>query len=604
MRKIDIIGINILFKWGISMEKINPQFYTFDELLQGRLFEIPEYQRAYSWGTRQRKDLFNDIKKLYSYDDYQDGTRNHFLATVVCCSKKRKEKHGTEIFEIFDIVDGQQRITTLIIMLKAIHKMLVSFNDTKYRKEINKLEELLVKDNDNRLILIQTNHDSSLILRNYLISGSIVDKSKIRTQAEYNLYCAFLECERFVDEWCENNDILELLILIKYRLCFVFHELQNESTVYTVFEVLNSRGLEVDWIDKCKSMLMGIAYEEYNTLNDELSNTLNYLHKYWALIYRTIGIKEVPGSEILRFAATLYNLDEQSRVMKPEDSIDFFRKITKHAPSKVVDISKWLLDVATELSNIYSTPRLRAVTDIIHARLVAVAIKLSEKFDENEKEILLQQWEKVTFRIFGLYRKDSRTKVGEYTRLAQKIMGLNDKKIYIQEHGRFKEIFEELIKLGEDYPSSGIIKVLEDADCYNGWEEELRYFFYNYERYLCAENGYTFAKNWWDKIWESSVQDSIEHIYPQIESIAWKGKVIKRKEFHANRLGNLMILPIGLNRKLQNFGFDIKKDEYINTPIYTAKEVSKYNDWNMSTIWERTKILLEWAVKEWDDIKL
>lgn len=586
------------------MEKINPQFYTFDEFLQGRLFEIPDYQRAYSWTSKQRKDLFNDIKKLYSYDDYEEGTRNHFLATVVCCNKKRKEKYGTEIFEIFDIVDGQQRITTLIVLLKAIHKKLVAINDSKYRKDISKLDEILVKDNDNRLILIQTNHDSSLILRDYLISGKEPDKKKVKTQAEYNLLCAFIECEKFVDEWCKDNDILELLILIKYRLCFVFHELQDESTVYTVFEVLNSRGLEVDWLDKCKSMLMGVAYEEYNTDNAELSNTLEYLHKYWALIYRTIGIKEVPGSEILRFAATLYCPEEQSRVMKAEDAIEYFRKITKQSPSKVTDISKWLLDVANELSDIYSNSRLTAVTDIIHSRLLAVAIKLSEHFDENDKEILLQQWEKVTFRIFGLYQKDSRTKVGEYVKLAQKIMGIKDNMVYVKDKGRLREIFSELIKLGEDYPASGILKALEDADCYNGWEKEAIYFFYNYERYLCGENGYNFPKPWWDKIWGNSFQDSIEHIYPQKESFAWKGKITKRKEFHANRIGNLLVLPIGLNRKLQNSGFDIKKSAYRDTPMYAAKELAEFKDWNIGTIEERTKKLLEWAQKEWDDIKL
>ena len=149
------------------MEKINPQFYTFDEFLQGRLFEIPEYQRAYSWTSKQRKDLFNDIKKLYSYPDYDEGTRNHFLATVVCCNKNRKEKYG---------------------------------------------------------------------------------------------------------------------------------------------------------------------------------------------------------------------------IIKPEDAIEYFREITKQTPGKVLAISKWLLDVARELSEIYSNLRLTAVTDKIHARLVVVAIKLYEYFDERTKE--------------------------------------------------------------------------------------------------------------------------------------------------------------------------------------------------------------------------
>ena len=45
--------------------KLNPQHYTLKELLSGRLFHIPDYQRAYSWTSRQRKDLFGDIQEVY-----------------------------------------------------------------------------------------------------------------------------------------------------------------------------------------------------------------------------------------------------------------------------------------------------------------------------------------------------------------------------------------------------------------------------------------------------------------------------------------------------------------------------------------------------------
>lgn len=582
------------------MEKINPQYYTFDEFLQRRVFEIPDYQRAYSWTDKQRKDLFNDIVKLYSFHDYKNGSRNHFMATVVCCNKKKQERLGTELYKVYDIVDGQQRVTTLIIILKAIHKKLLKLNDSKYRKEISKIDELLVKDVNNRLILIQTNHDSGLILRNYLVNGKVEDRKKIDTIAEYNFISACLECEKFVDEWCEVYDILELLILIKYRLCFVFHELQNESTVYTVFEVLNSRGLVVDWIDKCKSMLMGIAYEEYNNSN-ALNTTLDYLRKYWSLIYKEIGIKEVSGSEILRFTATLYSENEQSKVMKSEDAIDYFRSISKQTPDKVIDISKWILDVSKELSAIYLNARLSAVTNIMHARLVAVAIYLSEHFDNDQKELLIQQWEKVTFRIFGLYQKDSRTKVGEYCRLAYKIMGIDNDRIYIKQGGLCREIFEELIKLGQDYPVNSINKVLEDADCYNGWENEVRYFFFKYEKYLCCEEGYQFPQRKWENIWNKPVKNSIEHIYPQKESIAWKGKVTKRKEFHANRLGNLVLLPMGTNRKLQNHSFDIKCTEYTKAAFCSVREICCHKNWDIHTIEKRTKKLIEWAKKEWSD---
>ena len=55
---------------------------------------------------------------------------------------------------------------------------------------------------------------------------------------------------------------MDLVILLKSKLYFILHVIDDEGSVYTVFEVLNSRGLEVDWLDKCKSMLMGIAFEK------------------------------------------------------------------------------------------------------------------------------------------------------------------------------------------------------------------------------------------------------------------------------------------------------------------------------------------------------
>src|SRR5262245_45477036 len=57
--------------------QIQPLYMTLNTLLNGRLFKIPEYQRAYSWGTKQRDDLFLDIRKLRGSD------KGHFMATMV-----------------------------------------------------------------------------------------------------------------------------------------------------------------------------------------------------------------------------------------------------------------------------------------------------------------------------------------------------------------------------------------------------------------------------------------------------------------------------------------------------------------------------------------
>ena len=82
--------------------KLEPKYYVLKELLERRLFRIPEYQRAYSWETKQRQDLFDDITKILEYP----SERHHFMATVVCLNTNKKEEIGADEFTTVNIVDG------------------------------------------------------------------------------------------------------------------------------------------------------------------------------------------------------------------------------------------------------------------------------------------------------------------------------------------------------------------------------------------------------------------------------------------------------------------------------------------------------------------
>ena len=148
--------------------RLRPVYETLDELLQRRLFTIPDYQRAYTWNRKQRDDLFGDITNILVR---LDDDRHHFMATIVCLKKPGKEEVGTQEFRTLDVVDGQQRLTTLIALLKAISKNLKDGGTTD-REEAVQIEKLLVKD-EGRLILLQTNHDSSMIFSNYIRYGTL-----------------------------------------------------------------------------------------------------------------------------------------------------------------------------------------------------------------------------------------------------------------------------------------------------------------------------------------------------------------------------------------------------------------------------------------------
>jgi hypothetical protein len=567
---------------------LKPEYLTFIGVLNQRLFKIPNYQRAYSWETRQRQDLFADINKL---GEHANQNRHHFMATIVCLQTYSTEEVGTDVLERLDVVDGQQRLTTLIILLRAIAKKL-SNGDFVQKEEAKKIENILVKD-EKRLILLQTNHDSTMIFRKYLLDGIVPEKTSLKTMAEINLFDAYNECEKFVDEWAEKQSILELLKIIKNRIDFIFYALEDEGAVYTVFEVLNSRGLEVDWLDKCKSMLMGIAFESFS--RDISKEKINELHLCWSKVYSTIGRKIVSGREILSVAATLWNKEQISKPLSAEKSIDLFSELAIDNPLQIVEISNWILDVTEKLVEMYSNPRINAVTEISHARLLAVAIKLSDLKPFEIKE-LLDYWERVTFRIFGMNRRDSRTKVGDYTRLAYSIINNNMTKV---------KVIEEIVNIGSEYPINIAVKELAEADCYNGWENDLKYFLYRYEEYLAKQHGEKISSEIWEKIWNASPSTTIEHIHPKGPIMpAWKDKISYRQDYvdkHVHRLGNLLLLPPNVNSRAGRKSFIEKKAIYKQNYLKMMDEVISKRDWRRQEIEQREKELIKFAIKMWGD---
>ena len=136
------------------MMQIAPQYLTLQQLLTDRLFRIPEYQRSYSWATKQRQDLFEDIRQSFRAGNSAD----HFMATVIALVRDKVNIPGSlgEHRKV-DVVDGQQRITTLILLLKAIAKALDSSDATQASLRSN-IEKMLVKADDATLLLLQTNH--------------------------------------------------------------------------------------------------------------------------------------------------------------------------------------------------------------------------------------------------------------------------------------------------------------------------------------------------------------------------------------------------------------------------------------------------------------
>jgi len=554
--------------------QLSPMHLKVSALLGGRLFRIPEYQRAYAWGARQRTDLFKDIL------DVQRTKREHFMATVVALARDSR-LIGADEYRTVELVDGQQRITTIIILLKATEKAL-KYSEAVEGKIKRELNELLVKEDDYQLILLQTNHDSSNIFANYVRTG-VVDAKEAVTAADINLVNAAYECENFVSNWIKDKSLVELVSIVRNRLSMIYHELNEEATVYRVFEVLNSRGLDVKWIDKLKSQLMALIFEHIK--NGARIEAAKEMQVIWQDIYRALGLRGDLGDEALRLAGTLARKQRPSRIISQEDAAGELVETAGTQHKSIMAIGADLKKVVDAVQGLDSNVRLSAVTRIAHARFVAIAIILRNFPNETETD-LLGKWERVTFRVFGLGGADTRNKVGEYVRLGYNIFT-----------GRLPPaaISAGLADLGKGYSLNEVYTGLEFwGQCYDGWSAELRYLLFRYDESLSKASGERMNVSQWNKIWADDPAKSIEHIQPQSSGVSY-----------VNFLGNLTMLPPSVNSSLQDKAPAIKAATYRSCGLKATMAVGEIIlggvVWDEKAVMARTAEMDAFVRSEWAD---
>lgn len=557
-----------------------PDYFTLDELLSRRLFRIPHYQRAYSWHRKQRADMFSDIENIKGTPE----DNFHFMATVVGLRRESK-RIGSDRYNVIEVVDGQQRLTTLVLLLKAIEQKL----ECSQPDDAQALQKLLVKGDDLTLILLQTNHDNSHYCSKYLRYGETPAVSDAQTLADKELLSAIHECQSFVvDKW---NDPMELLTIVKNQLHFIFYQITDEASVYTVFETLNDRGLDVSWLDKLKNRLMAVVFEENQGNRDE---HIHELHEIWGDIYQTVGLQQGLSTEALRFGATLTSSTPLSKPLGEEGAVRSFTEQVGTSTSETLEVSNWLLKVTKAVDKFLGDMRgsREAVTEIAHARLLAVAILLSD-FSANDKTKLLNEWEKTTFRIFGLLDKDARTGVGNYVRLAREIW--NDPELSTN------NILNRIKDIGALYHINDLFDQPENTNWYEGRETELRYLLFRYEEHLAEQRGQQFDNEQWRRIWEDSPARSIEHIFPQS-----KGSQDPLRDdqegIYVHRLGNLLLLPPETNSKLGNKDPEEKTSYYRQNGFFSAADVAQTIEtqgWGNDQIKEREQRMIAWIREKW-----
>lgn len=214
------------------------------QFFANKILEVPKYQRSYAWEKQNVLDLFNDIKEAL------ETKSSHYIGTFVLAKTDKKD--------VFNIVDGQQRLTTIVMFISVIISFLENSDDKSYYKRY-----YIGQSDSLKLLPLERDRD---FYRQILASDI---KSKPISRSQKNLLEAHEEMRNILSN--HVKDPLELLSAIGELSILEFVE-EKESDAIRIFQTVNDRGLDLSRMDKIKSLLYYFSNKHLNGKNDDVIN--------------------------------------------------------------------------------------------------------------------------------------------------------------------------------------------------------------------------------------------------------------------------------------------------------------------------------------------
>ncbi|MFT2696007.1 DUF262 domain-containing protein [Helicobacter pylori] len=244
---------------------------------------IPIYQRLYSWEKEQCKQLWDDIVKTGGSDQIE----GHFIGSILYMLDGITHSNNALL-----IIDGQQRLTTITLLLTALRNHL---SDEVKRKEIE--DHYLInsnKDGDKKFRLILSESDKDTLL-------SLIDKDR-RKPSEPSL--KIVENFKLFEEWVSNTDKLETIFRGLEKLMIVEIALEKgKDDPQLIFESMNSKGMELTQTDLIRNYVVmetetekqEIFYNKYWRAMEEEFKQNKKLFDRFVRHYLTIKTREIPN---------------------------------------------------------------------------------------------------------------------------------------------------------------------------------------------------------------------------------------------------------------------------------------------------------------------
>jgi uncharacterized protein with ParB-like and HNH nuclease domain len=565
------------------MGKIEGKEINILKLFSEFWFIIPEYQRPYSWGSEQVNELLEDLLLACNENDEDE----YFLGALVI------QKTKTSDFLEYDILDGQQRITTLIIIISILRDLIndILLNEDLSVEEKEEFEdakktckEMIFqhKSTSRRIperarIIYKSRDLTSAFIKEFIIDNNIIDGISFLSNKKYkdksitNLIVAIKEGLSFFSRL--RVDRLKLRKYINFilgKIIFIYVSAESMQDAFKLFTIINNRGLPLHDYDIFKSDNIGAIEEKerekYAQKWDELENDLGEEFPSFMSTFRFFTLcKRASKNLIDDFEENAYSSNKKI-LLKGKDTID---KIIEYRDLyyKLIKLNDFS-DISNEYKNLISI-----INSELKARdWVAVLILFYKKFGQKN---LIEFLKKLEMKFFAesllsatsVQRQDKMIKIMDLIKSSSNVKDILNSDIFKFDKNRLKNIL--------------------NGDVYQRFWA--KYILLKYE-YLCMDHS----------VYISDYKNlQIEHILPQRpnKGSQWLNDFSEEeRENFINKLGNLILISGDKNKKLRNSDFKDKKEKYLigKVDIMTGSKIylSKINTWTSTEIKERQKLII------------
>lgn len=604
---------------------------TIHEIFTNRILRIPSYQRGYSWGNNKSVDLNikEPVKNIKGQlKDLWDDLLNipeggwHYTGLLTIVEVKKGDYEWLPNFKQFAIVDGQQRITSILILLSVIIDKAKQQDITLGIRDGDvEIQYLFIKRNGVNAYIFGYDKDnpSDKFFRKHILNlNEVEDDSEESTYTENLLKSkAFFEAmvELYLDD--KQNTIEGLFNKVTSQLRLNEYILPEELDEYVVFETMNNRGKPLSQLEKLKNRLLYLndKFEvEPNSTSEQLvlyearkKQLGESINKAWITIYKSLGqnkhrplddegfIKNhwiVYFDRYSRDEANVYAnflFDEYFNLQSLYDKVLTIEKVENYIKSLQKCSIWWNKLHNPQYFEIENQPVKHAIIGIHQVGLKAsfkpILLAILTRRERKEYIDVIKSLEKYSFKLFDLSNKRGNTGDTKIYGLAHQVYtGIsapedsNDEILeYTSWYYRFNLFLNQSYEMFELGQKQGFYK----------WSGRY-YLLFLYDQYLRLQN--LTSTHTSKLMWEDFIKnDSIEHIFPQSATLsleeyaANKGKSIEdvkpaylkiqenwssfsnysseQRRNLANSIGNLLAISQSDNSSFSNDPFLFKVDQ-------------------------------------------